>query len=112
MGNKSKRRQYRFDPGDSADEYHHDAESTRKRDRGWKEAWASAIPNNTHDDEANEDQEPSVAQSDSEFDPYFACIEDLKIKLEASRTVAEDVLIFYTQHQLEIQKVDTTRAAA
>jgi hypothetical protein len=31
------------------------------------------------------------------------------MKLEASRTVAEDVLVFYTQHQLEIQKVDTTR---
>src|SRR4051794_15297207 len=31
------------------------------------------------------------------------------MKLEASRTAAEDVLVFYTQHQLEIQKVDTTR---
>src|SRR4051794_27835860 len=115
MGNKSKKRQDRFDLGDSADDYHHETESTRqsngnrRRNRGRNEVWTTTTPNNTHDDEAYEERESSVAQSDSDFDPYLARVEDLNMKLEASRTAAEDVLGFYTQHQLEIQRVDTTR---
>ncbi|RDL35986.1 Uncharacterized protein BP5553_06598 [Venustampulla echinocandica] len=115
MGKKSKKHQDRIDPWDTADDYRHETESTRQsngnrgRDRGWNEDWTSAIPNNRHDDVTSEGREPSVAQTDFEFDPYLVLVEDLKMKMEASRTVAEDVLVFYTQHQLEIQKVNTTR---
>jgi len=112
---KSKKRQDRIDLGDTADDYRHNTDSTRQssgnrgRDRGWNENWTSAISNNRHDDETSEDQESSDAQTNLEFDPYLARVKDLKMKLEASRTAAEDVLVFYTQHQLEIQRVDTTR---
>ena len=115
MGNKSKKRQDNIDLGDTADNHRHENESTRQsndnrgRDRGRDKDWTSAVPNNRHDDETSEGRESPDAQTDLEFDPYLTIVEDLKMKLEASQTATEAALVFYTKHQVEIQKVDTTR---
>lgn len=85
------------------------SDSNRERDRGRTEGKTSAIPKNGDDDEISEGQESPDMQTDLGLDPYLDLVKDLKMKLEASWTVTEDALIFYTNHQVEIQKVDTTR---
>lgn len=115
MGNKTKKQQNYFDLGEATDDSHNEPESMkrnvskRERNRGRNEDKNSVTPQNGDDGEISEDQELSKEQSDSGLDPYIARVEDLKMKLEACRTVAEDSLAFYTNHQVEIQRVDTTR---
>lgn len=110
---KPKKRQERIDLQATADHYRHETESTRQnkgnkgRDRGQNEDGTPAIHNNTHNDESSEYSESSDAQTD--FDPYLTSFKDLKMKLEATLAATDDVITFYTPHQVEFRKVDTTR---
>ncbi|KAG9236199.1 hypothetical protein BJ875DRAFT_526516 [Amylocarpus encephaloides] len=115
MGSKSKKGEDRNDLGDTPKGHRQETGFTRQsngkrnqiRDRN--EDWTSAIPESKQDDETSEGEGSSDAQADLDLDPYLARVKDLNMKLEASRTAVEHTLGFYTQHQREIQKIDSTR---
>jgi hypothetical protein len=106
MGSKRQKRQDHIDLGDETKSIRQNNGATA---RGRIEDWTSTTPKNGENDESSEGQESSDAQTDLRLDPYLALVKDLRMKLEASQTVTEHALVFYTNHQVEIQKVDTTR---
>ena len=112
---KGKNRRDQVDIWESADIYHDETESVkpsssnRERDKNRNEGKPSTDLMNGGDDESSDGQESSDEQTDLGLDPYVTFIEDLKMKLDASQRATEAALVFYTNHQVEIRKVDTTR---
>ena len=104
MGNKNRKRQNNIDLGDTADDYYYESEFTRQssdnreRDKSRNKDKTFAVFNNRHDNETSKGRKSLDAQTNLEFDPYFTIVEDLKKKLEASRTATEDAFIFYIKY--------------
>jgi chromosome segregation ATPase len=106
MESKRQKRQDYIDPGDKWKSIKQNNDNTGQ-DRN--EDWTPTIPKSGADDEISQGREASDTQTEVELDHYLDLVKDLKMKLEAYRTVTENALVFYTSHQVEIQRVDTTR---